>query len=69
MKRAVMRGVFVSVTVLGWLGTVLAGNSNEPRIHARIERQQERIYSGISSGALTPREAHWFRHGPQSGSL
>jgi hypothetical protein len=31
MKRAAMLGVFVSVTVLGWLGTVLADNSHDPR--------------------------------------
>lgn len=63
MRRAVALGALVSAMVLGWLGTVLADNTYDPRIHARMERQQDRISSGISSGALAPREARWTQSG------
>jgi hypothetical protein len=60
MKRLIIASLLALVTAGSTLGMVSAASAgtNSPRIDRREARQQNRIYKGIRSGSLTPRETY-----------
>jgi hypothetical protein len=57
MKKVWVLMWAVSLIVMVSAGAVLAGNTRDPKIQDRFERQQQRIDQGVVSGSLTRREA------------
>jgi hypothetical protein len=57
MKKAWVFIVVASLVVILSAGSILAGNTYDPKIQERITKQQQRIDQGIASGSLTSTEA------------
>ncbi len=56
-----MKHILLSVLGICTAGVILAstayaGPASDPGIHTRMWNQQKRIWQGVNSGALTPRE-------------
>jgi hypothetical protein len=60
MKRLLIASLITIVSAGTMLGMSAAAeaNTNSPHIDHREARQQGRIYQGVRSGALTPRETY-----------
>jgi hypothetical protein len=57
MKKVCVFILAASLIVILSAGSILAGNTYDPKIQERITKQQHRIDTGIASGSLTSREA------------
>jgi hypothetical protein len=60
MKRLLIASLLTVVGTAATLGLASAAQAgtNSPRIDQREARQQGRIYQGVRSGSLTPRETY-----------
>jgi hypothetical protein len=60
MKRLLIASLLTIVTAGGTLGlaSTASAGTNSPGIDRREARQQNRIYQGVGSGSLTPKETY-----------
>jgi hypothetical protein len=57
MKHVMAGAVGIAmIAAIGFSGSAFAGSTDDPVIQDRMQRQQERINQGVSSGQLTPHE-------------